>query len=123
MLFRSPSSLLSRLGWETGAVACWSTAVGEKLRGPRTVSYQAHGHDSRDQLHVVVVATVLRGQRGALVGQHGADAEAGGGLVDVQAFFGAAGVAPPVRLAVLLVGDVDGAVDGLGGVAARASCW
>lgn len=40
------SSLLSRLGWETVEAACWSTAVDEKLCSPRTVSYQAHGHDS-----------------------------------------------------------------------------
>ena len=97
--------LVMQLGRELGA---------DQIRRPGPFA-------SRDQLHVVVVATVLRGQRGALVGQHGADAEAGRRLVDVQAFFGPAGIAPPIRLALLLVGDVDGAVDGLRGVAARAA--
>lgn len=75
----------------------------------------------RDQSHAVVVATVLLRQHGAVVGQHGADAEAGRGLVDVEPLLGAAGVPPAVRLAEPGVLDVDGAVDHLGGVGAGAA--
>lgn len=75
----------------------------------------------RDKLCVVVVATVLRSQGGAIRGDHGARAEVSGRLVNVQAFFGAGGVAPAVGLTQRLVEDVDGVVDGLGRVGAGAA--
>lgn len=74
-----------------------------------------------DELHVLVVAAVLRGERGAVERQHGAHAEPCGRLVNIQALLGSAGVAPPVGLAQLLVEDVHGAVDDLGRVDAGAA--
>lgn len=74
-----------------------------------------------DQLHVIVVATVLSRQRGAVERKHGAHAEPRRRLVDVQALFRAAGIPPPVGLAELLVEDVDGTVDRLGRVDAGAA--
>lgn len=47
-----------------------------------------------DELHAVVVAAVLRCQRGGLQRQHGADAVTGRGLVDLQLLFWPAGVFP-----------------------------
>lgn len=67
----------------------------------------------RDELHVVVIATVLSRQRGAVEGEHRADAELRRRLVDVQPLFGSAGVSPPVGLMQLPVEDVDGVVDDL----------
>lgn len=69
-----------------------------------------------DELHVVVIATVLSSQRGAVKREHGAHAEFGRRLVDVQALFRAAGITPPVGLAKFLVENVDGTVDNLRGV-------
>lgn len=74
-----------------------------------------------DQLHVLVVAAVLCCQRGAVERQHGAYTEPGRRLVDIEALFGSAGVAPPVGLAQLLVEDVHSAVDDLGRVDAGAA--
>lgn len=73
------------------------------------------------ELHVFVVAAVLCGERGAFGRQHGAHAELRRRLVDIQALFGSAGVAPSVGLAQLLIKDVHGAVDDLGRVDARAA--
>lgn len=75
----------------------------------------------RDQLGVLVVAAVLGGQRGTIQGEHGAQAETGGGLVDVQPFLGAAGIPPTEALALPLVSQVDGAVDRFQGVGAGAA--
>lgn len=74
-----------------------------------------------DELHVVAVATVLGCQRGALQGQHGADAVAGRGLVDLQLLLGPAGVLPAEVLALDAVEDVRRAVGHLGGVGAGAA--
>lgn len=70
----------------------------------------------RNQLHVLVVAAVLCGKRGAIERQHGAHAEPRGRLVDIEALFGSAGVSPPIGLSQLLVEDVHRAVDDLGRV-------
>lgn len=75
----------------------------------------------RDQLHVLVVAAVLGGERGAVERQHGAHAEPRRRLVDIEALFGSAGVAPTVVLAQLVVEDVHGAVDDFGRVDAGAA--
>lgn len=69
---------------------------------------------------MIVIAAVLSRQRGAVEGQHGADAELGGRLIDVQPLFGAAGVPPPIGLLQLPVKNVDGVVDDLGRVDAGA---
>lgn len=71
---------------------------------------------SCDQLHVLVVAAVLCGERGAVKRKHGANAEPRRRLVDIEALFGSASIAPPVGLAQLLVEDVHGTVDDLGRV-------
>lgn len=76
---------------------------------------------SSDQPHPVVVATVLRRQCGAVVREHGAEAEPGRKLVDVQPLFGSAGISPAVGPLKLLVWDVDGAVHGLRRVGAGAA--
>lgn len=66
-----------------------------------------------DEAGVLVVAAVLGGQGGAVQGQHGAQAETRRRLVDVQALLGPAGIPPSEALALLLVPQVDGIVDGL----------
>lgn len=66
-----------------------------------------------DEAGVLIVAAVLGSQGGAVQGQHGAQAEACRWLVDVQALLGAAGIPPSEALALLLIPQVDGAVDGL----------
>lgn len=75
---------------------------------------------SCDKLHVIIVAAVLCRQSGAVKGEHGANAEPGGGLVDVQSLFGAAGVSPSIGLLQLPVENVDSTVDHLGWVDAGA---
>lgn len=75
----------------------------------------------RDQLHVLVVAAVLCSECGAVERQHGAHTKPCRWLVDIEALFGSAGIAPPVGLAQLLVEDVHGAVDDLGWVDAGAA--
>ena len=74
-----------------------------------------------DELHVVAVAAVLGSQRGALQGQHGADAIPGCGFVDVQLLPGPAGVLPAEVLALDAVEDVRCAVGHLRGVGAGAT--
>lgn len=74
-----------------------------------------------DELHAVVVATVLRRQRGGLQRQHGADAVARRGLVDFQPLLGAAGVFPPEVPLRDSVVHVRRAVRHLGGVGAGAA--
>lgn len=74
-----------------------------------------------DELHVVTVAAVLRRQRGALQGQHGADAVPGRGLVDLQLLLGPTGVLPAEVLALDAVEDVSRAVGYLSGVGAGAA--
>lgn len=71
-----------------------------------------------DEASVLIVAAVLGSQGGAVEGQHGAQAEASRGFVDVQALLGAAGVPPSEALALLLIPQVDSAVHGLQGVRA-----
>jgi len=48
-----------------------------------------------DKLHVVIIAAVLRSQRGGFEGQHGADAVAGCRLVDFKFLFWPTGIFPP----------------------------
>lgn len=74
-----------------------------------------------DEAGVLVIAAVLGSQGGAVKGEHGAQAEACRGLVDVQALLGAAGIPPSEALAPLLVPQVDGTVDGLQRVGAGAA--
>lgn len=74
-----------------------------------------------DELHAIVVAAVLCRQRGGLQRQHGADAVAGTGLVDLQLLFRAAGVLPAEVAARGSVVDVGRAVRHLGRVGARAA--
>ena len=74
-----------------------------------------------DKLHVVAVATVLGSQRGALQGQHGANAIPGCGFIDLQLLLGPAGVLPAEVLALDAVEDVSCAVGHLGGVGAGAA--
>lgn len=74
-----------------------------------------------DELHAVVIATVLRCQRGGLQRQHGADAVARRGLVYFQLLLGAAGVFPPEVPLRDGVVHVRRAVRHLGGVGAGAA--
>lgn len=74
-----------------------------------------------DEAGVLVVATVLGSQGGAVEGEHGAQAEARRRLVDVQALLGAAGIPPSEALALLLIPQVDSTVDGLQRVGAGAA--
>lgn len=87
----------------------WRELCADKVGCPGTFA-------SGDQLHVLVVAAVLCGERGAVKRKHGAHAEPRRWLVDIEALFGSAGVAPPVGLAQLLIEDVHGTVDDLGRV-------
>ena len=61
----------------------------------------------REQPPALVVAALLRRQRGRVAGERGADAGARRRLVHVQALGGAAGVAPPEGPATRLVGEAD----------------
>lgn len=93
--------------------------VGRELRADEVG--RARPFAAGDELHAVVVAAVLRRQRGGLQREHGADAVAGGGLVDLQLLLRAAGVLPaevPAREGVVHVGR---AVRHLGRVGARAA--
>lgn len=74
-----------------------------------------------DEAGVLVVAAVLGSQGGAVEGEHGAQAEARRRLVDVQALLGATGVPPSEALALPLIPQVDGTVDGLQWVGAGAA--
>lgn len=93
--------------------------VGRELRADEVG--RAGPFAARDELHVVVVAAVLRRQRGGLQRQHGADAVTRRGLVDLQLLLRPAGVFPaevPARGGVV---DVGRAVRHLGRVRAGAA--
>lgn len=74
-----------------------------------------------DEAGVLIVAAVLGSQGGAVKGEHGAQAEACCGLVDVQALLGAAGIPPSEAPALLLIPQVNGTVDSLQWVGAGAA--
>lgn len=74
-----------------------------------------------DEAGVLIVAAVLGSEGGAVEGEHGAQAEARRGLVDVQALLGATGVPPSEALALPLIPQVDSTVDGLQRVGAGAA--
>lgn len=82
---------------------------------------RARAFTSRDQLPAIAVAAVLCCQCGRVAGKRRADAVACRRLVNVQAFLGAAGVAPAKLAAVRLVVDADHGVRHLGRVGAGAA--
>ncbi len=75
---------------------------------------------SSDELYVIVVAAMLCSQRGAVEGEHWANAKLCRGLVDVQPLLGATGITPAIGLLQLPIENVDSTVDHLGWVDARA---
>lgn len=76
---------------------------------------------SGDQLGVLVVAAMLGSQRGAVQGEHGAQAETGSGLIDVQPFLGSTGIPPAKAFALLLISQVHSTVHGFQRVRAGAT--
>lgn len=82
---------------------------------------RARAFASSDQLPAVAVAAVLCCQGGRVAGKCRTDAVARRGLVNVQAFLGAAGVAPAELAPVGLVIDTDHCVSHLRGIGARAA--
>lgn len=65
-----------------------------------------------DQPGVFVIAAMLGGQRGAVQGEHGAQAEMGSRLINVQPFLGPAGIPPAKVFALLLISQVHSTVHG-----------
>lgn len=74
-----------------------------------------------DQLHVVIVAAVLCCKRGALQGQHGADAVPCRGLVDLQLFLWTTCILPAEAFPLQSVVDFSSAVGNFSGVGAWAA--
>lgn len=76
---------------------------------------------SGDELHAVVVAAMLGRQRGGFQREHGADAIASSGFVDLQPLLRPAGVLPAEVALRCGIVDVCGAVGHLGWVKAGAA--
>lgn len=74
---------------------------------------------SGNQLHAVIIAAVLCCQGGTLQGQHGPDAVAGTGLIDLQFFFWPTCIFPAKVLPFQTVVDLCSAISYFGGVCAR----
>lgn len=126
------SALLAVVGWPGVVVAAPVTFADDPRQDVHFV-VQVCGELDADEvgragalaagyeLHGVVVATVLGSQRGGLQREHGADAVACRGLVDLQLLFGAAGVLPAEVPPPGRVMDVRCAVGHLCGIGAGAA--